>query len=63
MFEYRVHFSVATAGKYVEVITGMDADEKLIEAVRGYSSLWLVNSKAYKDTIAKGNAWKVKLAI
>ena len=36
----------------------MDADEKLIEAVRGYSCLRLVNSKAYKDAIAKGNAWK-----
>ena len=42
----------------VWVLTGMDADEKLIEAVRGYSCLWQVNSKAYKDTIAKGNAWK-----
>ena len=36
----------------------MNADEKLIEAVREYPCLWLVNSKTYKDAVAKGNAWK-----
>ena len=36
----------------------MDDDEKLIEAVRGYFCLWLVKSKAYRDAVAKANAWK-----
>ena len=33
-------------------------DEKLTEAVRNYPCLWLVNSKGYKDAVAKENAWK-----
>ena len=35
-----------------------ELDEKLIEAVRGFACLWEVNSKLYKDNIAKENAWK-----
>ena len=33
-------------------------DEKLIEAVRLFPCLWQVNSKSYKDAVAKGNTWK-----
>ena len=33
-------------------------EEKLIEAVRIYPCIWHVNSKSYKDIIAKENAWK-----
>ena len=36
----------------------LELDEKLVEAVRGFACLWQVNSKAYKDNIAKENAWK-----
>ena len=36
----------------------MDVDEKIIDAVHEFPSLWEVSSKAYKDAIAKGNAWK-----
>lgn len=36
----------------------MEGDEQLIEAVRGFSCLWMVKSKAYKDQTAKENAWK-----
>ena len=33
-------------------------EEKLIEAVRCFPSLWKVSSKSYKDAKAKENAWK-----
>ena len=36
----------------------LEADEKLIEAVCEFACLWQVNSKVYKDIIAKENAWK-----
>ena len=36
----------------------MDVDEKIIDAVHEFPCLWEVCSKAYKDAIAKGNAWK-----
>ena len=36
----------------------MDADEKLIEAVREFPCLWLVSSKFYKEAVAKDNAWR-----
>ena len=36
----------------------MDTEERLIEAVHEFPCLWEVSSKAYKDAIAKGNAWK-----
>ena len=36
----------------------MDVDEKIIDAVHEFPSLREVSSKAYKDAIAKGNAWK-----
>ena len=34
------------------------ADEKLIEAVRCFPCLWQVNSRLYRDVVAKGNALK-----
>ena len=34
-------------------------DEKLIEAVREFTCIWQVNSKAYKDKVARENAWKI----
>ena len=33
-------------------------EERLIEAVRSYPSLWQVSAKCYKDAKAKENAWK-----
>lgn len=33
-------------------------DEKLIESIRDFPCLWQVNSRSYKDAIAKDNAWK-----
>ena len=36
----------------------MEGEEQLVEAVRGFPCLWMVKSKAYKDLIAKENAWK-----
>ena len=33
-------------------------NEKLIEAVRNFTSLWDVSSKSYKDARCKENAWK-----
>ena len=33
-------------------------EEKLIEAVRCFPSLWKVSSKSYKDAKAKENSWK-----
>ena len=33
-------------------------DEKLIKAVRCFPCLWQVNSKLYRDVIAKGNNLK-----
>ena len=33
-------------------------DEKLVEAVRSFPSLWQVSSKSYKDLGANENAWK-----
>ena len=33
-------------------------EEKLIEAVHSFPSLWKVTSKSYKDVKAKENAWK-----
>ena len=36
----------------------LELDEKLVEAVCRFACLWQVNSKAYKDNIAKENAWK-----
>ena len=33
-------------------------EEKLIEAVRSFPSLWKVTMKSYKDVKAKENAWK-----
>ena len=37
--------------------------EKLVEAVKSYPCLWQVTSCAYKDIIAKINAWKEVSAI
>ena len=34
-------------------------EEALVEAVRGFPSLWQPSSKSYKDVIAKENAWKL----
>ena len=34
-------------------------EEKLIEAVRGFPSVWQVSSLSYRDTRAKENAWKL----
>ena len=39
------------------LLVSMD-DEKLIEAVRCFPSLWQVNSRLYRDVIAKENALK-----
>ena len=36
----------------------MDVEEKIIDAVHEFPCIWEVSSKAYKDAIAKGNAWK-----
>ena len=33
-------------------------NEKLVEAVRSFPSLWQVSAKSYKDLRAKENAWK-----
>ena len=33
-------------------------DEKLVEAVRSFPSLWQVSTKSYKDLRAKENTWK-----
>ena len=33
-------------------------EDKLIEAVRDYTCLWQVSSRAYKDLRAKENTWK-----
>ena len=33
-------------------------EEALIEAVRGFTCLWQVSSKNYKDSRARENAWK-----
>ena len=33
-------------------------DERVIEAVREFPCIWDMAFKGYKDTIAKGNAWK-----
>ena len=33
-------------------------EEKLVEAVKSYPCLRQVTSRAYKDIIAKSNAWK-----
>ena len=33
-------------------------DERVIEAVREFPCIWDMACKGYKDTIAKGNAWK-----
>ena len=33
-------------------------DEKLIDAVHFFPCLWKVNSRSYKDIVAKDNAWK-----
>ena len=42
--------------KIVNLIRQMD--EKLIEAVRGFPSLWQVSARVYKDLRAKENSWK-----
>ena len=34
-------------------------EERLIEEVRKFSCLWDVSTKAYRDSKAKENAWKV----
>ena len=33
-------------------------EEALIEAVRGFPSLWMTSSRKYKDLRAKENTWK-----
>ena len=50
-------------GQVVEVyerpeMESVPKDEKLIEAVRLFPCLWQVNSKSYKNAVAKGNACK-----
>ena len=35
----------------------VSADEKLIEAIHRYSTIWDNRTKAYKDQGAKDNAW------
>ena len=41
----------------VQTYVAMD-EEKLIEAVCSFPSLWKVTMKSYKDVKAKENAWK-----
>ena len=36
----------------------MDAEEKLIEAVRSFPCLWQTTLKGYRDIKARENAWK-----
>lgn len=37
----------------------LKADEKLIEVVKRFPCLWETHSKAFRDLVAKDNAWKV----